>query len=207
MSKLHYNLVFAWAMAACDTCDEDTVIADFPAFSDDGAGLNNVEDKRGGISTFLFAKCSWTPAGNTLTEWQQAITDGNLIKVSDCGIVGNKTTEATVVTRGSCRKDRVTDRKHTLTITDISDSVAYDRATLWQHFQANPESYKVAYWTCDGVFYPFNKVVINPNRETQDSIEGNDQVVAVCTWNKLIDDIPVTLPFGPEELKLPTPTP
>lgn len=193
-----FFLSFSFAMQSCNVCDATNPAADFPTFV---AGLNaDMSVQRGGISTFLFAKCEAVFSDYTLTELQDAIDAEELIVLKGCEVTGSKTTEATTATVGSCKTDVVTSRKHTVTITDIIDNASYDRALWWIHTNSNPNDYKLAYITCDGKLYPFNNVSINANNETQDTTDGYDQYNVIATYDKLVQDMPIPIAWSPDDL-------
>jgi hypothetical protein len=192
------GLALIFSMQSCNVCDDANPAADFPIFV---TGLNTATTlQRGGISVILFAKCEATFSTYSLIEMQAAITAGDMIVLRGCEITAGKATESSTTTVGSCRKDIVTDRKHTLTMTDIIDNAAYDRAAWWVHTNENPSSYQIAYLTCDGKFYSFNQADVNANPETQDTTEGFDQWAVVATWNRLINQTPTVINWVDSDL-------
>lgn len=191
--------------ASCNVCDDENPAPAFPAFP---TGLNAATAiQRGGIPFHFFLACDYVLSDYSEASMQAAIDAGKLIIMKDCAITGAKTTEATSVTTGSCLVDVVTNRTHTVTITDVLDNDTKDHATLWQHLQKYPKSYKHAFMTCDGVFYPFNLVQINPNLEIQDTEDGFSQWSVAITYRKLTNDLPETITWALEDLVYPPVTP
>lgn len=189
--------------ASCNVCDDENPAPAFPAFA---TGLNAATAiQRGGVPFHFFLACDYVLPDYSEASMQAAINAGKLIILKDCAITGNKTTEATSTAVGSCIVDVVTNRTHTVTITDILDNATKDHAILWQHLQNNPKSYRHAFMTCDGVFYPFNTVQINPNLEIQDTEEGFSQWSVVITYRKLTNDLPQTITWTLEDLVYPAP--
>lgn len=181
--------------SSCIVCSVDNPAPDFPTFV---AGLNNgMKLVRGGISWLAFMKCEVIFTDITdVTEWNAKITAGDIVIIKDCNLTASKATEATTTVVGSCRNTVVTDRNHTITIADISDNTDYDRFTFWEFMQENPNSYQVAYATCDDVLFPFNYVQINPNFNQDESTEGFSRWDVTVTHSKLKNDKPVILAGG-----------
>lgn len=182
-------------MRTCVVCSVDNPAPDFPTFV---TGLNGeLAILRGGVSWVAFMRCEIVFTDITsVTEWNAKIKSRDIVILQDCTLTGNVTTEPNFVTVGSCRKQVVTDRSHSLILQDISDNSNYDRALFWIHMQENPSAYKMAYATCDGVLYPFNSVDVNPNRNTAESTEAFTQWDVTITYNKLTNDMPVILSGG-----------
>lgn len=195
------NSIFAMR-TSCNVCDDDNPAPAFPTFGTGGPNAGT-QIKRGGIPYHFFKACDYVLPDYTLASMQAAIDAGKMIIVKNCAITGAKTTDATTTTVGSCRVDIVTERAHTVTITDILDNATNDHAKLYTHLQSYPDSYEHAFMTCDGDFYPFNTVSINPNLEIQDTTEGFTQWAVVITHRKLTNDIPEIITWTLNQLVYP----
>lgn len=183
--------LFLAAMGSCTDCSE--VQPDFPTPT---TGLNKAQAfVQGGITGFAFMKCdkSFTDIA-AFTEWQTKITAGDVTLRVNCGVQADLVGEAQTTTVGACETEIVTDRDHTINFTDAFDNSDYDVANFYRHLQANPNSYKVAGITCDGLIYPFQLASVNVNENRQNTKSAGTLWQGTFTWSGLISDVP----FNPQ---------
>jgi len=187
-------------MATCEVCltpSEELAVT---------SGLLNKDMKlqRGGICTLLLTNCDATPFDESdLAEWQASVNSGETIVIRDCSLEITLGEEPSSVTRGCNAKEVVTNRTKNLTVSDVSDNTDFARAKLYNYLQRNPDAYKLAYMTYDGVLYESARVTANPNRAIAANTEGFTEFVIIFTWKALESGVPIKPTWGADDIVLP----
>jgi hypothetical protein len=187
-------------MATCEVCltpSEELAVT---------SGLLNKDMKlqRGGICTLLLTNCDAAAFDESdLAEWQTSVDSGETIVIRDCSLEVTFAEEATSVTRGCNAKEVVTNRTKTLTVSDVSDNTDFARAQLYNYMQRNPDAYKLAYMTYDGILYESARVTANPNRTIAANTEGFTEFVTIFTWKALESGVPIKPTWGADDIVLP----
>lgn len=151
--------------------------------------------KRGGITGLVLLKCDSPLTDPTdPTEWQAALTAGDMVIRRDCFFQAGKTGDAQTLTVGACQTVVQTGIANTITGTDNADNSDNDVFALWSHLQANPTDYLVAFFTCDGVVYPFEKASVQATHEIEDTTEGVTRWNFTITYTVASDKAPLGVP-------------
>ena len=176
--------------AGCGECNSSTVVPAFPTLTSGFNSLTKVQN--GGITAFAIKKCNYTLANQGLVaNWNAAIASGDILVRSDCFISGTLESAPTTQDLGACLTTITTRRRVTLTINDIADSDEYDVHKLYNHLQANPTSYEIAFFMCDGRVFGFRKAAIDANFSIEETTDGRTRWTLVATFDELVQAPPV----------------
>lgn len=178
----------------CDECVDDP--EDFPTPTQ---GFNTGMKRRpGGYAGFALLKCdvSFTDI-NDPAEWNAKLLSGDLVVRIPCGgILGNKASESTTETEGSCEVTEITKRSHTLTFVDHQDNTNFDMHAFYKHLQNNPRDWKVAPIKCDLCeIVEFTSATLDPNKGVDDLNSGKENWTLVATFDQDTEPDPIKLPF------------
>lgn len=191
---LNIKLFFfmALAMEGCDDCPES--VSDFPEFLTG----ETVETRGGGFKGYILEKCDCEPwdACSTTDDPTKTLEDliqsGCAMVRYDCEILGDKPAASQTKKKlGSCGVEKVTNRSHTVNITDYKNDELNSADVFYQHLQKNYNRYRVSLIDCDDRVYQYGIVNINPNRVHEaDNKDGNTFWSLELTWDNLCDVIP-----------------
>lgn len=164
----------------------------------------NVKYKRGGFCTLMLVKCSVPVFDETvLQNWQDAVNDGDAWVLADCGFKGSFGETATTATVGCNARTIVTNRSKTLTIIDQRDTDDLKRAEFWRWIQENPDAFRVAAVTHDGVLYHSAAAHLNPLNTVDEDTNGFLFWTIEATWTSLISPQTSQLTWSPNQIVIP----
>ena len=187
-------------MSGCNTCQEpDDLPPVTPAQYQKGAKI-----KRGGTCFLFLTYCNAPAFDETdFDAWQDSVDAGYTFPLLDCGIEGDFAEEATTTTIGCNAQEVVTNRPKVLTIIDRRDTADLDRAKFWRWVQENPDAFRVAWVTHDGILSKSARVHINPLTTTENTTNGFHFKTVRFTWTDLLSPETVQLAWSPASLVLP----
>lgn len=187
-------LALFYVGAGCGECSSNSVVADFPV----GGELNkNTSVKNGGINAVAFLKCNATLNDETqLADWNAAIAASELIVRTDCAFEADLASASTTIDVGACLRTVVTRRRSTITITDIADNANFDVHKFYNYLQENPNSLKIAFFTCDGEVYGFRDADIDANFNIANNKDGRKTWNAVITFDEEVQAPPIAPAAG-----------
>lgn len=178
----------------CEECVDDP--DDFPTPTQ---GYNTGMKRRpGGYAGYALLKCDVSFVDiNDPAEWDAKLLSGDLLIRIPCGgILGSKTSEATVESEGSCEVDEVTKRDHSYTFVDHQDNSDFDMHNFYKHLQQNPRAWKLAPIKCDLCeIVDFRAGNADPNKSVDELNSGKENWTLSFTFDEITEPDPVKLPF------------
>ena len=174
--------------SGCNDCTPDTVIEPVPVEAINTLNTS-AKSQKGGYKGFLLIKCNVPLPEFTQEAIQALIASGDAVIRKDCNLIkGTRSTDKETEKLGDCAVEKVTNRTHSITLTDYgSDLEDCSEDDLYTFLQANDDKFIVFLITCNNKVEGGCKATLDPEFQN----EGGDGYAfwnLTVTWESLINE-------------------